>query len=306
MIKINNLQKRYGTKLAVRGISFSVERGEIVGFLGPNGAGKSTTMNVLCGYLSATEGSASIAGYDVLDDALEARRHVGYLPEQPPLYFDMTVEEYLNFVYELKKATQPREEHLSGICDKVGISHVRSRLIKNLSKGYRQRVGIAQALIGDPDVLILDEPTVGLDPNQIIEIRNLIKNLGEDRTVILSTHILAEVAAVCKRIIVINDGEIVADDTTESLLASAEREKKYIAEIDGDKDEITPVLESVPGVASVVFDGKKYTLTAQKGTDIRRAVFYAAAEHDLPLLSFAPAPSSLEDVFTNLTRKEEK
>ncbi len=306
MIKINNLQKRYGTKLAVRGISFSVERGEIVGFLGPNGAGKSTTMNVLCGYLSATEGSASVAGYDVLDDALSARRHIGYLPEQPPLYFDMTVEEYLGFVYELKKVTLPRKEHLSGICDKVGISHVRGRLIKNLSKGYRQRVGIAQALIGDPDVLILDEPTVGLDPNQIIEIRNLIQNLGEDRTVILSTHILAEVAAVCKRIIVINDGEIVADDTTENLLASAGKEKKYIAEVDGDKDEITPVLKKVPGVAAVTFDGKRYTLTAEKDTDIRRAVFYAAAEHDLPLLSFAPAPSSLEDVFTNLTRKEAK
>lgn len=306
MIKINNLQKRYGTKLAVRGISFSVSRGEIVGFLGPNGAGKSTTMNVLCGYLSATEGSASVAGFDVLDDALEARRHIGYLPEQPPLYFDMTVDEYLGFVYELKKVTLPREEHLFGICEKVGISHVRARLIKNLSKGYRQRVGIAQALIGDPDVLILDEPTVGLDPNQIIEIRSLIKNLGEDRTVILSTHILAEVAAVCKRIIVINDGEIVADDTTENLLASAEKEKKYIAEIDGKEDEITPVLQKVAGVASVTFDGKKYTLTSEKDTDIRRAVFYAAAEHDLPLLSFAPAPSSLEDVFTNLTRKEEK
>lgn len=303
MIKINNLSKRYGPKLAVKDISFEVRKGEIVGFLGPNGAGKSTTMNVLTGYLSASGGSASIAGYDVLDDALEARRHIGYLPEQPPLYFDMTVDEYLGFVYELKRAKQPRKKHLDHICELVGISHVRHRLIKNLSKGYKQRVGIAQALVGDPDVLILDEPTVGLDPNQIIEIRNLIKGLGESRTVVLSTHIIPEVAAVCERVIVINDGEIVADDKTENLMRDIGGENKFAAQIDGDAAKIVRVLSAVKGVRDVSFDGEKYILTSDESEDIRKNVFYAAAQNDLPLLSFAPIDVSLEEVFARLTKK---
>ena len=303
MIKINNLSKRYGPKVAVRGISFEVKKGEIVGFLGPNGAGKSTTMNVLTGYLSASGGSASIAGFDVLDDALEARRHVGYLPEQPPLYFDMTVDEYLGFVYELKRAKQPRSKHLREICEKVGIAHVRTRLIKNLSKGYKQRVGIAQALIGDPDVLILDEPTVGLDPNQIIEIRNLIKSLGSDRTVILSTHIIPEVVAVCERVVVINNGEIVADDTVKNLMENA-GDNKYSAVIEGESSSILPVLAAIDNVIDVVPEGdNKYILTATEGADIRREVFLAAAENNLSLLSFAPVDVSLEAVFTRLTQK---
>ncbi len=303
MIKINNLSKRYGPKVAVKGISFEVQKGEIIGFLGPNGAGKSTTMNVLTGYLSASGGSASIAGYDVLDDALEARRHIGYLPEQPPLYFDMTVDEYLNFVYELKGAKAKRREHLDKICELVGISHVRPRVIKNLSKGYKQRVGIAQALIGDPDVLILDEPTVGLDPNQIVEIRNLIKNLGAERTVILSTHIIPEVCAVCERVVVINDGEIVADDTVENLMRNIGGENKFIAHIEGDSEKIVPVLAAIEGVCDVTYDGGSYALTAEEGADIRRDVFYAAAQNDLPLLSFAPVDVSLEAVFARLTKK---
>lgn len=303
MIKINNLSKRYGPKAAVKGISFEVRKGEIVGFLGPNGAGKSTTMNVLTGYLSASGGSASIAGYDVLDDAIEARRHIGYLPEQPPLYFDMTVDEYLGFVYELKRAKQPRKSHLSHICELVGITHVRHRLIKNLSKGYKQRVGIAQALVGDPDVLILDEPTVGLDPNQIVEIRNLIRSLGESRTVILSTHIIPEVAAVCERVIVINEGEIVADDTTENLMRDIGGENKFAAQIEGDAAKIVEVLSAVEGVSDVSFDGEKYILTSDESDDIRKNVFYAAAQNDLPLLSFAPVDVSLEAVFARLTKK---
>lgn len=306
MIKITNLTKRYGPKEAVRGISFEVQKGEIVGFLGPNGAGKSTTMNVLTGYLSASGGSASIAGFDVLDDAIEARRHIGYLPEQPPLYFDMTVDEYLNFVYELKSAKQPRKRHLDHICELVGLSHVRRRLIKNLSKGYKQRVGIAQALVGDPDVLILDEPTVGLDPNQIIEIRNLIKNLGETRTVILSTHIIPEVAAVCERVIVINDGLIVADDKTENLMHNIGGENKFSAQIDGDPAKIVDVLRSVEGVTDVTYEDGSFILTADEGADIRKNVFYAAAEADLPLLSFAPVDVSLEAVFARLTKKGEE
>ena len=306
MIKITNLTKRYGPKEAVRGISFEVKKGEIVGFLGPNGAGKSTTMNVLTGYLSASGGSASIAGFDVLDDAIEARRRIGYLPEQPPLYFDMTVDEYLNFVYELKSAKQPRKRHLDHICELVGLSHVRRRLIRNLSKGYKQRVGIAQALVGDPDVLILDEPTVGLDPNQIVEIRNLIKNLGETRTVILSTHIIPEVAAVCERVIVINDGLIVADDKTENLMHNIGGENKFSAQVDGDPAKIVDVLRGVEGVTDVAYDNGSFILTADEGADIRKNVFYAAAEADLPLLSFAPVDVSLEAVFARLTKKGEE
>ncbi len=306
MIKIANLTKRYGPKEAVRGISFEVQKGEIVGFLGPNGAGKSTTMNVLTGYLSASGGSASIAGFDVLDDAIEARRHIGYLPEQPPLYFDMTVDEYLNFVYELKSAKPPRKRHLDHICELVGLPHVRRRLIKNLSKGYKQRVGIAQALVGDPDVLILDEPTVGLDPNQIIEIRNLIKNLGETRTVILSTHIIPEVAAVCERVIVINDGLIVADDKTENLMRNIGGENKFSAQVDGDPAKIVEVLRGVEGVTDVIYENGSFILTAEEGADIRKNVFYAAAEADLPLLSFAPVDVSLEAVFARLTKKGEE
>ncbi len=306
MIRIENLSKKYGTKVAVKGISFSIERGEVVGFLGPNGAGKSTTMNVLTGYLSASGGSASIAGFDVLDDAISARRHIGYLPEQPPLYFDMTVDEYLEFVYELKKVDKPRSEHITSICELVGLLDVRRRLIKNLSKGYKQRVGIAQALIGDPEVLILDEPTVGLDPNQIMEIRSLIKNLGKDRTVILSTHIIPEVMAVCERIIVINEGEIVADDTVKNLMHDLGEQSKFEAQIEGDAGDIIAILAQIPGVTDVVCESGKFVITAEDGADIRKNVFYAAAQNDLPLLSFAQIDASLESVFARLTKKEEK
>ncbi len=306
MIQIKDLSKRYGTKEAVRGISFSVKKGEIVGFLGPNGAGKSTTMNVLTGYLSASGGSASIAGFDVLDDSLEARRHIGYLPEQPPLYFDMTADEYLSFVFDLKRVDAKKSEHIGSICEKVGLSAVRHRLIKNLSKGYKQRVGIAQALIGDPDVLILDEPTVGLDPNQIIEIRNLIKSLGKDHTVILSTHIIPEVMAVCERIIVINDGKIVADDTVENLMKNIGDDAKFAVEIEGENEKIIPLLAEIDGVLDVSCEDGKYILTAERDADIRKKVFYVAAENDLPLLSFGEISVSLETVFARLTKKEEK
>lgn len=306
MIQIKDLVKRYGPKEAVKGISFSVDRGEIVGFLGPNGAGKSTTMNVLTGYLSASGGSAAIDGFDVLDDAIEARRRVGYLPEQPPLYLDMTVDEYLSFVYDLKKVEREREQHISHICSLVGVSDVRKRLIRNLSKGYRQRVGIAQALIGDPDVLILDEPTVGLDPNQIIEIRNLIKNLGQDRTIILSTHIIPEVAAVCKRVIVINEGRIVADDTVENLMQGVGGKNMFEVVADGEKEKVISVLKSVPGISDVKEEDGKYIISADEGADIRRDVFYTLANADLPILSFKPVDISLEAVFASLTKKKDK
>ncbi|MBQ1231492.1 MAG: ATP-binding cassette domain-containing protein, partial [Clostridia bacterium] len=213
MIEVTALSKRYGSHLAVNNVSFSIKDGEVVGFLGPNGAGKSTIMNILTGYISLTAGSASVDGYDIVESPQDAKRHIGYLPEIPPLYTDMTVREYLDFMFDLKKVKLPRKPHLDEICKLVMISDVQNRLIKNLSKGYRQRVGIAQALIGNPDTLILDEPTVGLDPKQIIEIRDLISRLGKNHTVILSSHILSEIQAVCDRIIIINGGRLVADGT---------------------------------------------------------------------------------------------
>jgi len=218
MIEVSHLTKVYGDKRGITDISFTINEGEIVGFLGPNGAGKTTTMNIITGYLSATSGTAKVGGIDVLEDPIAAKKNIGYLPEHPPLYLDMKVSEYLNFVYELKNADLPsRKNHIAEICELVGIEEVYQRVIKNLSKGYRQRVGLAQALIGNPTVLILDEPTVGLDPRQIVEIRNVIKELGKRRTVILSTHILPEVEAICERVLVINKGVIIADDEPQNL-----------------------------------------------------------------------------------------
>ena len=233
MIEVKNLTKRYGNNVALDHVSFTVEDGTILGFLGPNGAGKSTTMNIVTGYLSATEGTVTISGHDILDEPNEARRLIGYLPELPPLYLDMTVKEYLDFMYDLKKVKLPREKHIREICALTKIQNVYKRLIGNLSKGYRQRVGIAQALLGNPPVLILDEPTVGLDPKQIIEIRNLIKNLGRNHTIILSSHILSEVQAVCERVIIINSGKLVADGATDRLAHDLSTDHRIVWRIAG-------------------------------------------------------------------------
>ena len=222
MIEVKNLTKSYNGNVAVDDISFTVGSGEILGFLGPNGAGKSTTMNILTGYISSTSGTAALDGIDILENPLAAKRKIGYLSEQPPVYLDMTVDEYLSFVYELKKSKLPKKAHLGEICELVKIADMRKRLIRNLSKGYRQRVGLAQALVGNPPILILDEPTVGLDPKQIIEIRSLVKKLGKNHTVILSSHILPEVQAVCDKVVIINEGKIVADGTLESLREGSE------------------------------------------------------------------------------------
>ena len=313
MIEVVGLTKKYGATVAVNDISFSIQKGEIVGFLGPNGAGKSTTMNIISGYLSATSGTVKINGFDVLDDPLEARRCIGYLPEQPPLYLDMTVNEYLKFVYNLKKVSHKgREVHISEVCHLVGIDHVRNRIIGNLSKGYKQRVGLAQALIGDPEVLILDEPTVGLDPNQIIEIRNMIRTLGKERTIILSTHILPEVNAVCERVLMINGGNIVANDKTENITEQTVSSKEYIARIEGDPKQISAVLSAVSGIASVkvqkegepgAFD---YLLCANADADIRKTLVLELAKQDIAVLSFQPVSASLEDAFSELTRNNKK
>ncbi|HEX7713924.1 MAG TPA: ABC transporter ATP-binding protein, partial [Bacillota bacterium] len=221
MIQVENVTKRYGQHVAVEQLNFTVNRGEILGFLGPNGAGKSTTMNIITGYISATEGTVKVDGRDILEDPQAVKEKIGYLPEFPPLYPEMTVQEYLDFVCEIKKVPETdRQENLERIVETVKIGEVKNRLIKNLSKGYKQRIGLAQALVGNPEVLILDEPTVGLDPKQIIEIRNLIKELGKEHTIILSSHILPEVSAVCERVIIINKGKIVASDTPANLAKS--------------------------------------------------------------------------------------
>jgi len=307
MIKVENLTKKYGSNLAVDNISFHIKKGEIVGFLGPNGAGKSTTMNMITGYLSATNGSASIAGYDVLDEAIEARRHVGYLPEQPPLYMDMTVNEYLGFVFDLKKVShKTKKDHLTEVCKLVDIEHVRHRIIGNLSKGYKQRVGIAQALIGDPDVLILDEPTVGLDPNQIIEIRDMIKGLGKQRTIILSTHILPEVSAVCERVLVINNGVIVADGSADQLTSGVSNDIRYIARIEGKTDTVLAILNEVDGVIDAKLQkqvgnvGGDFVI-AVENDDVRKKIFFAMADKEIPILSMQADAATLEDVFATLT-----
>lgn len=311
MIEVEGLTKRYGNSRGVTDISFSIKEGEIVGFLGPNGAGKTTTMNIITGYISATSGSVKVAGLDILEDPIAVKRHIGYLPEQPPLYLDMTVDEYLEFVYELKGVrAQSMREHIAGVTQLVGISDVRGRIIKNLSKGYKQRVGLAQALIGDPDVLILDEPTVGLDPRQIIEIRNVIRDLGKSRTIILSSHILPEVSAVCERVLVIADGQIVADDRPESLSKNIEQERRMTIRIAGQRDQLLNLLRAQDGVKSAEVLGEfevgawDFLLEGQPNMDVRRPLFMTLAQAGCPILMLKPQGASLEEVFIKLTTKD--
>jgi len=310
MIEVVNLTKVYGDKRGVNDISFSINEGEIVGFLGPNGAGKSTTMNIITGYLSASDGAAKIAGIDVLSDPIAAKRHIGYLPEHPPLYLDMKVSEYLNFVYDLKGAkakTPDKKRHLSNIAVLVGITEVYSRVIRNLSKGYRQRVGLAQALIGDPDVLIMDEPTVGLDPRQIVEIRGVIKELGKKRTVILSTHILPEVEQICERVLVINEGKIVADDKPQNLAAGSQSEHKLTMRVAGPRSSVVAAIRAVDGVRVVTpladrEEGACDLLVESTAKfDVRKPLFRALAQAGYPILMLRPQDMSLEDIFMNLT-----
>jgi len=312
MIEVSKLTKYYGDKLGADQISFTIQEGEIVGFLGPNGAGKSTTMNMITGYLSATSGSAKIAGIDILENPMEAKKHIGYLPEHPPLYLEMTVDEYLNFVYELKGADTPdRQRHIDEICELVGITGVYKRVIRNLSKGYRQRVGLAQSLIGDPDVLILDEPTVGLDPRQIVEIRNLIKKLGKKRTIILSTHILPEVEAICERVLVINNGKLVADDTPSNLSARVSGEHRFTVRVAGPKNNVLRLLRSIDGIKAVTEDEEKekgafdYIVEAHPSIDVRKPMFSALASAGYPILMLRPMDTSLEEIFITLTDAHE-
>ena len=307
MIEVKNLCKNYGNKQAVNNISFSAAESEILGFLGPNGAGKSTTMNILTGYLSSSGGEALINGVDILEDPVAAKKDIGYLPEQPPLYLDMTVDEYLGFVYSLKKCRLPKKSHLDEICGLVKITDVRGRVIRNLSKGYRQRVGLAQALVGNPKVLILDEPTVGLDPKQIIEIRTLIKRLGKNHTVILSSHILSEVQAVCDRIVVIDKGKLVANDTAEHLSHNLSADHKLTVQIEGPAKEVQSLLSGIPDMVevhlnrTVEMNVTEYELNAKEGADIRREVFKRMASRNYPILLMRSSELTLEEIFLKLT-----
>ncbi len=307
MIKVTGLSKRYGNYLAVKNVDFNIKKGEIIGFLGPNGAGKSTIMNILTGYLSMTQGTVLIDGFDIAEYPEDAKRRVGYLPEIPPLYIDMKVREYLNFIYDLKKVKFPKKPHIDEIMKLVKIEDVQNRLIKNLSKGYRQRVGFAQALMGNPDVLILDEPTVGLDPKQIIEIRNLISRLGKNHTIILSSHILSEIQAVCKRVIIINRGEIIADDTTENLSNKLSSDRSLIARIACSEKEMYEALSSLPSVKNVTSLGCMekgsfdFVIEPKDDKDVRSDVFERVVPRNKTLLSMSYNAVSLEQVFLKLT-----
>ncbi len=300
-IEIKNLFKSYGAKKVLNGVSFSVESGEVMGFLGSNGAGKSTTMNILTGYISSDSGVARICGKDILTDPKAAKENIGYLPEIPPVYVDMTVREYLDFVYDLKKVKEDKAAHLNRIIEKVKIDGVKNRLIKNLSKGYRQRVGLAQALIGDPKVLILDEPTVGLDPVQIIEFRNIIKSLKGNHTVILSTHILQEVTAVCDKVTIINGGQVVVSDSIKNLSAP-DGKHKCLIKVKGAKDKAEEILKGIDGIKTSFMGGADlcdFEIVAKR--DIREEVFNAFSDAHMPVLELKSGNPSIEELFTKAT-----
>lgn len=303
MIEVKHLIKRYGGITAVDDISFTAESGEVVGLLGPNGAGKSTTMNIITGYIGATEGTILIDGINILENPKEAKAKIGYLPEQPPLYQDMTVRRYLEFIFDLKKVRLPKKEHVAEVMDIVKISDVADRVIKNLSKGYRQRVGFAGALMGNPPVLILDEPTVGLDPKQIIDIRKLIKSLGKKHTIIFSSHVLSEVSAVCDRIVMINNGRIVADAQTDALSEEVNGGGILVLEVDGSVSTVREAIGAVDGVKRVTRgNGQSYTVEFKSGTDVRRGIFNALAKAGCPILMMRTGGMSLEESFLKLTQ----
>lgn len=308
MIEVTNLTKRYGDHIAVDHLSFKVEKGQIYGFLGPNGAGKSTTMNIITGYLAASEGTVTIDGHDVQQEPEEAKKRIGYLPELPPLYMDMTVEEYLRFAAELKKVPKAeRKEQVEQVMGMTRITDMRGRLIKNLSKGYRQRVGLAQALLGSPEVLILDEPSVGLDPKQIIEIRDLIRELGKSHTIILSSHILSEVSAVCDHIMIISHGKLVASDSPEGLQKLMSGSGRLKLTVRGSYEALQEAVKELPGIqgmeelTSPEEGCCSIQISVDKEQDIREPLFYLLAEKHLPILSMAQSERSLEDIFLELT-----
>ncbi|MCL2214280.1 MAG: ABC transporter ATP-binding protein [Treponema sp.] len=323
MLELNGVSKVYGSRKVLDNISFSLGDHEVLGFLGPNGAGKTTTMNIITGFLSSASGTVKLNGHEIMEDPINCKKQIGYLPEQPPLYPDMTVESYLFFVFDLKKITLPRKEHIAEICSLTGISDVRSRIIRNLSKGYQQRVGLAQAMLGNPKLLILDEPTVGLDPKQILEVRELIRELGRKCAVIFSSHILQEIQSVCERIIIINNGAIIANDTPQRLSSLAGENNLLlcagfpngVSPDDVSPNELMQHLEKLAGVISVKHTGNpdcttefpaqsdsfEFLLEVAAGKDIRRELFKLLAEKNWPILSLHKNDISLEDAFLRLT-----
>lgn len=311
MVEVEHLTKCYGDIKAVDDISFTVETGEVLGFLGPNGAGKSTTMNMITGYISSTSGTVTIDGSEILENPKEAKSKIGYLPEIPPLYIDMTVKKYLEFIFDLKRVPLPKKEHIDEVMRLVRIEEQANRIIKNLSKGFRQRVGFAQALLGNPPVLILDEPTVGLDPKQIIEIRKLIKSLGKKHTVIFSSHVLSEISATCDRIVVISNGKIVADAKTEELSSSVSGEQKLALQIVGSSASIISAIKKIPAVIRVSKirdireDTAKYMVEYDRTTDIRKDVFNAMARIECPIIDMESGNETLEDMFLKLTTSDQ-
>ena len=310
MIDVKNLSKSYGKFEAVKDVSFFIDKGEVVGFLGPNAAGKTTTMRILTCYMPATEGTVSVAGFDVFDNPMSVKKRVGYLPEHPPLYSEMTVDGYLSFVGKIKglsgKELKLRQEE---VLERTSTIEVRKRLISKLSKGYKQRVGLAQALIHDPEVLVLDEPTVGLDPKQIIEVRELITELGQDHTIILSTHILPEVSATCGRVIIINKGKIVAEDTPENLMGGLQGQEKLELQVRGPSGKISKALKEVGGVTSLKSDKKEdisvYTLEIERNSEVRAALAASVVNNGWDLLEMKSVGLSLEEIFLQLTTDEE-
>ena len=310
MIEVKNITKSYGHRLALDNVSFKIDKGDILGFLGANGAGKSTTMNIITGYLSSDSGEVYINGKSILDNPTEAKKNIGYLPEIPPLYNDMTVDRYLKFMFDLKRVKMPVWEHIGEICEKVGISDVRDRIIKHLSKGYRQRVGLAQALLGDPPVLILDEPTVGLDPAQIIEMRNLIRELGNSHTVILSSHVLSEVQAVCDKIIIISNGKIVAKGTTDELTGAGKGTRRLRIIIEGREQNAYSIIKNTSHVTNVIKKGEVekgcYEFIVESDSDVRRLLYRSVARSDYGIMLMQPEGHSLEDVFLNIMSGNEE
>ena len=313
MIEIQNLTKKFGQIKAVNNLNFTVEKGEILGFLGPNGAGKSTTMNIITGYIPSTEGTVKVCGYDIMESPREVKKHIGYLPEQPPVYMDMTVTDYLDFVADLKLVNKKQKKNqINDIMELVKVGDHRNRMIKNLSKGYKQRVGLAQSLIGSPDVLILDEPTVGLDPKQIIEIRKLIKALGKEHTIILSTHILPEVSAVCERVVIINKGEIAAVDTPENLSKGLSNMSKLMVTVAGPRQSVENAIKGIYGVKYVEAAAEKereassYIVEADKEIDVRKPLFFAMAKLGYPIIEMRGIGMSLEDIFVEIVTQEKE
>jgi ABC-2 type transport system ATP-binding protein len=311
LIQVENVTKKYGQRVAVNRLNFTVNRGEILGFLGPNGAGKSTTMNIITGYLSASEGSVKLDGHDILEEPQAVKKQIGYMPELPPLYMDMTVQDYLSFVCDIKGvAKSRRKEGMSRAMEMLRITDVRARLIKNLSKGYKQRVGIAQALVGSPPVLILDEPTIGLDPQQIIETRNLIRELGKEHTIILSSHILPEVQAVCSRVLIINKGKIVASDTPENLSRGLTSDNRVSVRVAGAEKDVLSALRGIEHVVKVEAAGTRETgavdviVEARRDQDVRREIFNACARSSMPILMMKSMDLTLEEIFLNLITDE--